>query len=140
MLSVYTSYRLLNGSLSISLLNWACKNPQSISISGLNITCCPLYLTEISPKKIRGAIGTCHQLAITIGISVSQILGLKELFGKSFSNFILIKKNLEDLLYFLLFYILTQSANNVENVCILFPCFMFFYSILNHLSQWALPP
>ncbi|GFS09117.1 solute carrier family 2, facilitated glucose transporter member 1 [Elysia marginata] len=49
--------------------------------SGLNITCCPLYLTEISPKKIRGAIGTCHQLAITIGILVSQILGLKELFG-----------------------------------------------------------
>ncbi|CAG5127198.1 unnamed protein product [Candidula unifasciata] len=49
--------------------------------SGLNITLCPLYLAEISPKKIRGAVGTCHQLAITIGILVSQILGLKELLG-----------------------------------------------------------
>ncbi|XP_059140307.1 solute carrier family 2, facilitated glucose transporter member 1-like [Physella acuta] len=49
--------------------------------SGLNITLCPLYLAEISPRKIRGAIGTCHQLAITIGILVSQILGLAELLG-----------------------------------------------------------
>ncbi|KAK0061229.1 solute carrier family 2 facilitated glucose transporter member 1 [Biomphalaria pfeifferi] len=49
--------------------------------SGLNITLCPLYLAEISPRKIRGAIGTCHQLACTIGILVSQILGLKELLG-----------------------------------------------------------
>ncbi|CAG5125092.1 unnamed protein product, partial [Candidula unifasciata] len=47
--------------------------------SGLNITLCPLYLAEISPKKIRGALGTCHQLAVTIGILVSQIFGLKEL-------------------------------------------------------------
>ena len=53
-----------------------------IGVSGLNISLCPLYLAEISPKKIRGAIGTCHQLAITIGILFSQIMGLKELLGK----------------------------------------------------------
>ena len=54
----------------------------SVAMPGLNISLCPMYLAEISPKKIRGAIGTCHQLAITIGILFSQILGLKELLGK----------------------------------------------------------
>ncbi|XP_046547084.1 solute carrier family 2, facilitated glucose transporter member 1-like [Haliotis rubra] len=49
--------------------------------SGLNITLAPLYLTEIAPKKIRGAVGTCHQLAITVGILFSQILGMAELLG-----------------------------------------------------------
>ncbi|XP_046369785.2 solute carrier family 2, facilitated glucose transporter member 3-like isoform X2 [Haliotis rufescens] len=49
--------------------------------SGLNITLVPLYLTEIAPKKIRGAVGTCHQLAITVGILFSQIMGMTELLG-----------------------------------------------------------
>ncbi|XP_050414501.1 solute carrier family 2, facilitated glucose transporter member 1 isoform X1 [Patella vulgata] len=49
--------------------------------SGLNVSLAALYLAEISPKKIRGAIGTCHQLAITVGILSSQILGLNELLG-----------------------------------------------------------
>ena len=53
-----------------------------VCVSGLNISLCPLYLAEISPKNIRGAIGTCHQLAITIGILCSQIMGLHELLGK----------------------------------------------------------
>ncbi|XP_041378149.1 solute carrier family 2, facilitated glucose transporter member 5-like [Gigantopelta aegis] len=51
--------------------------------SGLNISLAPLYLAEISPKKIRGAIGTCHQLGITIGILSSQIFGLPVLLGTS---------------------------------------------------------
>ncbi|XP_067659653.1 solute carrier family 2, facilitated glucose transporter member 3-like [Haliotis asinina] len=52
--------------------------------SGLNITLAPLYLTEIAPKKIRGAVGTCHQLAITVGILFSQILGMAELLGTDY--------------------------------------------------------
>ncbi|KAL8601881.1 hypothetical protein ACOMHN_020616 [Nucella lapillus] len=67
----------------------ATKSPETLMLSrifvglhsGLNISLCPLYLAEISPRHIRGAIGTCHQLAITIGILFSQILGLRELFG-----------------------------------------------------------
>ncbi|PVD36656.1 hypothetical protein C0Q70_03642 [Pomacea canaliculata] len=67
----------------------AAKSPELLMLSrvfvgihsGLNISLCPMYLAEISPRKIRGAIGTCHQLAITIGILFSQILGLKELLG-----------------------------------------------------------
>ncbi|XP_067947458.1 solute carrier family 2, facilitated glucose transporter member 3-like [Watersipora subatra] len=41
----------------------------------------PMYLTEIAPVNIRGAMGVLHQLALTIGILVSQLLGLRELLG-----------------------------------------------------------
>ncbi|XP_071944906.1 solute carrier family 2, facilitated glucose transporter member 5-like [Antedon mediterranea] len=43
---------------------------------GISITIVPLYLAEISPINLRGAIGTCHQLAITVGILIAQVLGL----------------------------------------------------------------
>ncbi|KAH9510278.1 Solute carrier 2, facilitated glucose transporter member 3 [Bulinus truncatus] len=74
----------LLGGITIAAMSPECLILSRILVglhSGLNITLCPLYLAEISPRKIRGAIGTCHQLACTIGILVSQILGLKELLG-----------------------------------------------------------
>ncbi|XP_033642510.1 solute carrier family 2, facilitated glucose transporter member 5-like [Asterias rubens] len=43
---------------------------------GVSITIVPLYLAEISPINLRGAIGTCHQLMITVGILIAQVLGL----------------------------------------------------------------
>lgn len=46
--------------------------------------CCgliPTYLTEISPSALRGATGVFHQLFITIGILVSQVLGFRQLLG-----------------------------------------------------------
>ena len=42
----------------------------------------PMYLTESAPKHIRGSLGVLHQLGLTIGILLSQILGLKELLGE----------------------------------------------------------
>jgi MFS family permease len=47
----------------------------------------PTYFSEISRIEVRGAIGTCHQLGITVGILLSQalstpslhLLGTKEL-------------------------------------------------------------
>lgn len=44
--------------------------------AGVSVTIVPLYLAEISPSNLRGAIGTVHQLFITIGILVAQALGL----------------------------------------------------------------
>jgi MFS family permease len=50
--------------------------------SGMGSGIVPMYLTESSPKHIRGALGVLHQLGLTIGILISQILGLEELLGE----------------------------------------------------------
>ncbi|XP_042901268.1 solute carrier family 2, facilitated glucose transporter member 1 isoform X1 [Parasteatoda tepidariorum] len=49
--------------------------------SGLSAGLAPMYLTEISPIHLRGAVGTIYQLIITTTILISQILGLPELLG-----------------------------------------------------------
>ncbi|KAG0599868.1 hypothetical protein M758_12G184100 [Ceratodon purpureus] len=36
----------------------------------------PMYIGEISPKHLRGTLGTMNQLAITIGITLSYICGM----------------------------------------------------------------
>uniref|UniRef100_H2YYN8 Major facilitator superfamily (MFS) profile domain-containing protein n=1 Tax=Ciona savignyi TaxID=51511 RepID=H2YYN8_CIOSA len=49
--------------------------------AGLATGVVPLYLGEISPKAIRGALGVISQLSITIGILTAQLLSLKEVLG-----------------------------------------------------------
>ena len=41
----------------------------------------PMYLTEISPINVRGAMGVLHQFALTCGILLSQIIGLRQILG-----------------------------------------------------------
>ena len=41
----------------------------------------PLYVSEIAPVEIRGGLGTLNQLAVTIGILLSQVFGLEEILG-----------------------------------------------------------
>uniref|UniRef100_A0A646QID7 Solute carrier family 2, facilitated glucose transporter member 1 n=1 Tax=Hemiscolopendra marginata TaxID=943146 RepID=A0A646QID7_9MYRI len=49
--------------------------------AGLNAGLTPMYLSEISPPHLRGAIGTTYQLVITISILVSNLLGLPQCLG-----------------------------------------------------------
>ncbi|CAF1201470.1 unnamed protein product [Adineta ricciae] len=47
--------------------------------------CCVVstsYLNEISPRALRGTVGSCHQLAIVIGIFIGQIVGLPWILGR----------------------------------------------------------
>ncbi|XP_046719401.1 solute carrier family 2, facilitated glucose transporter member 2 isoform X2 [Silurus meridionalis] len=48
---------------------------------GLSSGLVPMYIGEIAPLKYRGALGTLHQLAVVIGILISQVLGLDFLLG-----------------------------------------------------------
>uniref|UniRef100_T1JM30 Major facilitator superfamily (MFS) profile domain-containing protein n=1 Tax=Strigamia maritima TaxID=126957 RepID=T1JM30_STRMM len=41
----------------------------------------PMYISEVAPLNLRGGLGTVNQLAVTIGLLLSQILGLEEILG-----------------------------------------------------------
>jgi len=49
--------------------------------SGINAGISPMYLTEICPTSLRGAVGTVYQLIITISILISQVLGMGSVLG-----------------------------------------------------------
>ncbi|XP_042311928.1 solute carrier family 2, facilitated glucose transporter member 2 isoform X2 [Sceloporus undulatus] len=49
---------------------------------GLSSGLVPLYVGEIAPISLRGALGSFNQLAVVIGILISQVLGLDVLLGR----------------------------------------------------------
>uniref|UniRef100_A0A669CVX6 Solute carrier family 2 member 2 n=1 Tax=Oreochromis niloticus TaxID=8128 RepID=A0A669CVX6_ORENI len=48
---------------------------------GLTSGLVPMYIGEIAPKAYRGALGALHQLAVVIGILISQVIGLDFVLG-----------------------------------------------------------
>lgn len=51
--------------------------------AGLSSNVVPMYLGELAPKNLRGALGIVPQLFITIGILSAQVLGIKHILGNS---------------------------------------------------------
>ncbi|XP_061447174.1 solute carrier family 2, facilitated glucose transporter member 4 isoform X1 [Rhineura floridana] len=51
------------------------------AFSGFASGLVPMYVGEISPTNLRGALGTLNQLAIVIGILIAQVFGLDTLLG-----------------------------------------------------------
>ncbi|XP_040060790.2 solute carrier family 2, facilitated glucose transporter member 1 [Gasterosteus aculeatus] len=49
--------------------------------SGLSTGFVPMYVGEVSPTALRGALGTFHQLGIVVGILVAQVFGLEAIMG-----------------------------------------------------------
>lgn len=43
---------------------------------GITIGIASIYLTEVAPRELRGAIGACNQLAVTVGIVVAYVATL----------------------------------------------------------------
>uniref|UniRef100_A0A8D0DDG3 Solute carrier family 2 member 1 n=1 Tax=Sander lucioperca TaxID=283035 RepID=A0A8D0DDG3_SANLU len=49
--------------------------------SGLSTGFVPMYVGEISPTALRGALGTFHQLGIVVGILIAQVFGMEAIMG-----------------------------------------------------------
>ncbi|XP_075401143.1 solute carrier family 2, facilitated glucose transporter member 9 [Tenrec ecaudatus] len=49
---------------------------------GIALSALPMYLSEISPKEIRGSLGQVTAIFICIGVFTGQLLGLPELLGR----------------------------------------------------------
>jgi hypothetical protein len=60
------------------------KNKLNIVLLYLGMCCVvsTIYLTDISPRTMRGKIVTFHQLFIVIGVLVGQIVGVPWLLGQ----------------------------------------------------------
>lgn len=50
--------------------------------AGIALSALPMYLSEISPKEIRGSLGQVTAIFICVGVFTGQLLGLPELLGK----------------------------------------------------------
>ncbi|XP_012287356.1 glucose transporter type 1 isoform X4 [Orussus abietinus] len=48
---------------------------------GLNTSLVPMYISEIAPLNLRGGLGTMNQLAVTVGLLISQVLGIEQILG-----------------------------------------------------------
>lgn len=48
---------------------------------GLNTSLVPMYISEIAPLNLRGGLGTVNQLGVTVGLLLSQVLGIEQILG-----------------------------------------------------------
>lgn len=46
--------------------------------SGLSTGFVPMYVGEIAPTDLRGALGTLHQLGVVVGILIAQVCAFSQ--------------------------------------------------------------
>uniref|UniRef100_A0A2K5UYY5 Solute carrier family 2, facilitated glucose transporter member 1 n=1 Tax=Macaca fascicularis TaxID=9541 RepID=A0A2K5UYY5_MACFA len=63
---------------------------------GLTTGFVPMYVGEVSPTALRGALGTLHQLGIVVGILIAQVFGLDSIMGNEDLWLLLINRNEEN--------------------------------------------
>ncbi|XP_062492360.1 solute carrier family 2, facilitated glucose transporter member 9 isoform X4 [Pezoporus occidentalis] len=72
------SLSLLAGSFEMLILGRVIMGVDA----GISLSALPMYLSEISPKEIRGSLGQVTAIFICIGVFTGQVLGLPEIFGQ----------------------------------------------------------
>jgi len=78
-LIINTSFFLVGAMLMFFSINFAMLLIGRIVsgyASGVSTVVVPMFLGEVSPSRLRGAIGTLNQLMITIGILVAQLMAI----------------------------------------------------------------
>ena len=53
-----------------------------LCFSGTSRNAVMIYLTEISPKDVRGSVGTTSPFIFNLGVLLGQVLGLPEILGQ----------------------------------------------------------
>lgn len=80
-------YSLADLSLVLIAVRTVINNPingllkVSKIFKGLNTSLVPMYISEIAPLNLRGGLGTVNQLAVTVGLLLSQVLGIEQILG-----------------------------------------------------------
>nr|XP_021141523.1 solute carrier family 2, facilitated glucose transporter member 9 [Columba livia] len=72
------SLSLLAGSFEMLILGRVIMGVDA----GISLSALPMYLSEISPKEIRGSLGQVTAIFICVGVFTGQVLGLPEIFGQ----------------------------------------------------------
>src|SRR5687768_10144265 len=73
---------LVASSSGLTQVNYRHANYITLHVySGINGCLTPMYIAEISPRQIRGAVGTVFQLVLVIAILMSALLGLPACLG-----------------------------------------------------------
>lgn len=76
-MNIFVTY----GDINCSLPRFFVLNFLPLLPTGLNTSLVPMYISEIAPLNLRGGLGTVNQLAVTIGLLLSQVLGIEQILG-----------------------------------------------------------
>jgi hypothetical protein len=77
----FKAVTLLNYKFNIEIIIYKLNQSILKIIKGLCCSIIPTYLNEISPANLRGQIGVFHNLFLTAGILIGQVLSFEKILG-----------------------------------------------------------